>query len=81
LALINFEHNGSAYPQKIELDEAQELNEAPSSKGHLIMLKEIQNDYLEPQSISEQPTYEKQVQNKPTQPPSNADEVVLRRSS
>jgi hypothetical protein len=45
------------------------------------MLKEIQTDYLEPQSISEHSTHEKQVQNEPTQPPPNEEEVRLKRSS
>jgi hypothetical protein len=45
------------------------------------MLKEIQTDYLEPQSITEQSTHEEQVHNEPTQPPPNAEEVGLRRSS
>jgi hypothetical protein len=48
---------------KIELEEARELTEAPLSNERLIMLKEIQTDYLEPQSISEQSTHEKQVHN------------------
>jgi hypothetical protein len=59
--LENSKRSESAYSQMIELEEAQELTEAPSSKGCLIMLKKIQKDYLEPQSISEQPTHEKQV--------------------
>jgi hypothetical protein len=42
------------------------------------MLKEIQIDYLEPQSIS---THKEQVQNEPIQPSPNAEEVGLRRSS
>jgi hypothetical protein len=46
-----------------KLEEAQELTEAHLSKWRLIMLKEIKTDYLEPQSISEQSTHEKQVQN------------------
>jgi hypothetical protein len=51
--LEDLEHSGSAYPQRIELEEAQELTDAPLSKGCLIMFKEIQTDCLEPQSISE----------------------------
>jgi hypothetical protein len=35
------EHRESAYPQRIELEEAQELTDAPLSKGRLIMFKEI----------------------------------------
>jgi len=45
------------------------------------MLKEIQTDYNEPWSILKQSTHEEQVQNEPTQPPPNAEEVGLRRSS
>lgn len=60
-----FEHSGSAHPQRIEIEEAQELTDAPLSKGRLIMLKEIQTDYLEPQSISKQSTHEEQVHNEP----------------
>jgi ribosomal protein L25 (general stress protein Ctc) len=38
----------------IELEKAQELIKAHlSKKKHLIILKEIQTDYLKPQSISE----------------------------
>jgi len=65
----------------IELKEAQELIDAPLSKGRSIILKEIQTDCLEPQSISEQSTHEEQVHNEPTQPPPNEEEVGLRRSS
>jgi hypothetical protein len=46
--LEDLEHSGSAYPQMIELEEAQELTNAHLSKGRLIMLKEIQTDCLEP---------------------------------
>jgi len=46
--LEDSEYNGSAYPQKIELKEAQELAEVTSSKGRLIVLKKIKIDYLEP---------------------------------
>jgi hypothetical protein len=78
---VNFledsEHSESAYPQKVELEKAQELTKAHLSKWRLIMLKEIQIDYLEPQSIS---PHEEQVQNKPTQPLPNAEEVELIRS-
>jgi hypothetical protein len=55
--LEDFEHSGSTYPQRIELEETQKLIEAPLSKGCLIMLKEIQTNYLELQSISEQSTH------------------------
>jgi hypothetical protein len=71
----------STHPRLVELEEARELVEAPSHEGRLIMFRENQNDYLEPQSISEQPTHEEQVQNEPTQPPPNEGEVGLRRSS
>jgi len=66
--LEDLEHSGSTYPQMIELEEAQELTDAPLSKGRLIMFKEIQTDCLEPHI-------------KPTQPPPNEEEVELRRSS
>jgi hypothetical protein len=79
--LKDSEHSGSAYPQKIELEESQELTDAPLSKERLIILKKIQANYLEPQSISEQSTHEEQVQNEPTQPPLNVEEVGLKRSS
>jgi hypothetical protein len=65
----------------VELEEAQELTEAPSHEGRLIVLRENQNDCLESQSISKQPTHEEQVQNEPTQPLSNGGEVGLRRFS
>jgi transposase InsO family protein len=71
----------SAHPHLVELEEARELAEAPSHEGRLIVIRENQNDCLEPQSISEQPTHEEQVQNEPTQPPPNEGEVGLRRSS
>ena len=48
----------SVHPHLVELEEAQELDEAPSHEGCLIVLRENQNDCLEPQSISEQPTHE-----------------------
>jgi hypothetical protein len=84
--LEDLEHSGGAYPQRIELEEAQELTDAPLSKGSLIMFKEIQTDCVEPQSISEQLTHEEQVhneqvQNEPTQTPPNEEKVGLRRSS
>jgi hypothetical protein len=71
----------SVYPHLVELEEARELAEAPSHEGHLIVLRENQNDCLEPQSISKHPTHEEQVQNEPTQPPPNEGKVGLRRSS
>jgi hypothetical protein len=45
------------------------------------VLRENKIDYLELQSLSEQPTHEEQVQNKPTQTLPNVKEVGLRRSS
>jgi hypothetical protein len=50
----------------VELKEARELTEALSYEERLIVLKENQNNCLEPQLILEQPTYEEQVQNEPT---------------
>jgi len=79
--LEDLEHSGNAYPQMIELEGAQELTDAPLSKGRLIMLKEIQIDCLGPQSISKQSTYEEKNYIEPTQPPPNEEEVGLRRSS
>jgi hypothetical protein len=79
--LEDLEHSGSAYPQRIELEEVQELTNAPLSKGRLTMFKEIQTDCLEPQSILEQSTHEEQVHNEPTQHPPNEEEIGLRRSS
>jgi hypothetical protein len=46
----------SAHPHLVELEEAQEFTEAPSHEGHLLVLRKNQNDCLEPQSISKQPT-------------------------
>jgi hypothetical protein len=43
----------SAHPHLVELEEARELTEALSHEGRLIVLRENQNDCLEPQSISE----------------------------
>jgi hypothetical protein len=48
----------SAHPHLVELKEARELAEALSHKGRLIVLRKNQNDCLELQSISEQPTHE-----------------------
>jgi hypothetical protein len=42
----------SAHPLLVELEEARELTEASSHEGCLIVLRENQNDCLEPQSIS-----------------------------
>lgn len=42
----------------IEFEETQELTETPLPQERLIVFKEIQNDYLEPQSITEQSTHE-----------------------
>jgi hypothetical protein len=46
----------------------------------LIVLRENQIDYLEPQSVLEQPTHTEQVQNKSILPLQNAEEVELRKS-
>jgi hypothetical protein len=43
----------SAHHHLVELEEARELTEAPSHEGRLIVLRENQNDCLEPQSILE----------------------------
>ena len=51
----------SAHPHLVELEEARELAEGPSHEGRLIVLRENQNDCLEPQSISKLPTHEEQV--------------------
>ena len=56
--LEDTEPGGSVCPQMIEFEETQELTETPLPQGCLIVLKEIQNDYLEPQSITEQSTHE-----------------------
>ncbi|XP_062172095.1 secreted RxLR effector protein 161-like [Alnus glutinosa] len=76
--LEDLKHSGSAYPQRIELEEAQELTDAPLSKGRLIMFKESQTDCLEPQSISEQSAHEEQVHIEPTQPPQNEEEEQMK---
>ena len=79
--LEDAEPSGSVCPQMIEFEETQELIETPLTQGRLIVLKEIQNDYLEPQSIIEQSTHEEQVQIEPTQTLPNTEQVELRRSS
>jgi hypothetical protein len=57
------------------------LTKAPSHEGCLIVLRENQIDYLEPQLVLEQSTHEEQVQNEPTQTLSNEKEVGLKRFS
>jgi hypothetical protein len=59
--LEDTELSGSAYLQMLELKKVRELTEAPSYEGCLIVLRENQIDYLEPQSLSKQPTHEEQV--------------------
>jgi hypothetical protein len=51
--LEDVELSGSAYPQRIELEKARELTEAPSYEACLIVFKENQIDYLELQPLSE----------------------------
>ena len=79
--LEDSEPNGSVCPQMIEFEETQELTKTSLPQRRLIVLKEIQNDYLEPQSITGQSTHEEQVQIEPTQTLPNTEEVELRRSS
>jgi hypothetical protein len=56
------------------------LAKSPHHRGRLIVFRENQIDYPEPQSILEQPTHTKQVQNKSILPLQNAEEVELRKS-
>ena len=79
--LEDSEPSGSVCPQMIEFEETQELTETPLPQGHLIVLKKIQNEYLKPQSITEQSTHEEQVHIEPTQTLPNTEQVELRRSS
>jgi hypothetical protein len=52
------EPSGSAYPQIIELVEARELAKSPPHRGRMIVFRENQIDYPEPQSILEQPAHD-----------------------
>jgi hypothetical protein len=95
--LEDVEPSGSAYPQRIELVKARELAKSPPHRGRMIVFRENQIDYLEPQSVLEQPTHEEQgnqfdppepqpihteqVQTDSTLPLQNAEEVELRKSS
>jgi hypothetical protein len=45
----NAEPSGSAYPQKIELMEALKLAKSPPHRGRMIVFRENQIDYPEPQ--------------------------------
>jgi hypothetical protein len=48
----------SAHPQRIELEEAQELAKSPPHRERLIVFKENQIDYPKPQSVLEQSAHE-----------------------
>jgi hypothetical protein len=58
--LEDVEPSGSAYPQRIELVEARELAKSPPHRRRMIVFRENQIDYLEPQSVLEQPAHEEQ---------------------
>jgi hypothetical protein len=71
--------SGSAHSHKLEFEEALELAKSPPHRGWLIVFRENQIDYPEPQSLLEQPTHTEQVQ-KSILPLQNAEEVELRKS-
>jgi len=56
--LDDAEPSRSLYSWRIELEEVQELAKSPSDEGRLIVLKENQIDYFEPQLVLKQPTHE-----------------------
>jgi hypothetical protein len=56
------------------------LAKSPPHRERLIVFRENQIDYPEPQSVLEQPTHIEQVQNESTLPLQNAEEVELRNS-
>jgi hypothetical protein len=72
------EPSGSAHSHKLEFEEALELAKSPPHRGWLIVFRENQIDYPEPQSFLEQPTHTEQVQNS-ILPLQNAEEVELRK--
>jgi len=78
--LEDAEPSGSAHPHKLKFEEALELAKSPPHRGRLIVFRENQIDYPEPQSVLEQPTHSEQVQNKSILPLQNAEEVELRKS-
>jgi hypothetical protein len=77
--LEDAEPSGSAHPHKLKFEEALELAKSPPHRGRLIVFRENQIDYPEPQSVLEQPTHSEQVQNKSILPLQNAEEVELRK--
>jgi len=56
--LEDVEPSGNLSPQRFYLEETQELTEAPSYEGCLIVLMKNQIDYPELQSILELSTHE-----------------------
>jgi hypothetical protein len=72
------EPSGSAHSHKLEFEEALELVKSPPHRGWLIVFRENQINYPEPQSFQEQPTHTEQVQ-KSILPLQNAEEVELRK--
>jgi hypothetical protein len=54
------EPSGSAHPQITELEEVRKLAKSPPHRGRLIVFKENQIDYPEPQSALEQLAHEEQ---------------------
>jgi hypothetical protein len=60
--LEDAEPSGSAHSHKLEFEEALELAKSPPNRGWLIVFRENQIDYPEPQSVMEQPTHTEQVQ-------------------
>jgi hypothetical protein len=59
--LEDAEPNGSAHSHKLEFEEALELAKSPPHRGWLIVFRENQIDYPEPQSVLEKPTHTEQV--------------------
>jgi hypothetical protein len=47
----------STHSHKLKFEEALELAKSPPHRGRLIVFRENQIDYLEPQSVIEQPTH------------------------
>jgi len=55
--LEDTEPSESAHSHKLEFEEALELAKSPPHRGWLIVFRENQIDYPEPQSLLEQPTH------------------------
>jgi hypothetical protein len=55
----------------LKFEEALELAKSPPHRGRLIVFRENQIDFSEPQSVIEQPTHIEQAQNKSILPLQN----------